>query len=169
MAWVCLLGGKLTAILPVLRLQFKGFIVAELRGNKLMAEKKPRPGEKNLIPINERTVEEQRLMRHNGGKASGVARRKKKQLRQIMLDLLAKDVMDTKQLRKVANMGYDEDEIDNATLLVVCLFKRACLGDVSAIKEVRNLIGEDTSADVMRKLDDILLGVEAQINDPPDS
>lgn len=80
-----------------------------------MAEKKPRPGEKNLIPINERTVEEQRLMRHNGGKASGVARRKKKQLRQIMLDLLAKDVMDTKQLRKVANMGYDEDEIDNAT------------------------------------------------------
>lgn len=60
-------------------------------------------------------------------------------------------------------------EIDNATLLVVCLFKRACLGDVSAIKEVRNLIGEDTSADVMHKLDEILLGVEAQINDPPDS
>lgn len=133
-----------------------------------MAEKQSRPGDKNLIPINQRPVEEQRQMRLNAGKASGAVRRRKKQLRQLMQDLLAKDVMDAKQLRKVANMGYDEDEIDNATLLVVCLFKRACLGDVSAIKEVRNLIGEDTTADVMRKLDDILHGVEAQVNDPAD-
>ncbi len=133
-----------------------------------MAEKQSRPGDKNLIPINQRPVEEQRQMRLNAGKASGAVRRRKKQLRQLMQDLLAKDVMDAKQLRKVANMGYDEDEIDNATLLVVCLFKRACLGDVSAIKEVRNLIGEDTTADVMRKLDDILQGVEAQVNDPAD-
>ena len=133
-----------------------------------MAEKQSRPGDKNLIPINQRPVEEQRQMRLNAGKASGAVRRRKKQLRQLMQDLLAKDVMDTNQLRKVANMGYDEDEIDNATLLVVCLFKRACLGDVSAIKEVRNLIGEDTTADVMRKLDDILQGVEAQVNDPAD-
>lgn len=133
-----------------------------------MAEKQSRPGDKNLIPINQRPVEEQRQMRLNAGRASGAVRRRKKQLRQLMQDLLAKDVMDAKQLRKVANMGYDEDEIDNATLLVVCLFKRACLGDVSAIKEVRNLIGEDTTADVMRKLDDILHGVEAQVNDPAD-
>ena len=133
-----------------------------------MAEKQSRPGDKNLIPINQRPVEEQRQMRLNAGKASGAVRRRKKQLRQLMQDLLAKDVMDAKQLRKVANMGYDEDEIDNATLLVVCLFNRACLGDVSAIKEVRNLIGEDTTADVMRKLDDILQGVEAQVNDPAD-
>ena len=133
-----------------------------------MAEKQSRPGDKNLKPINQRPVEEQRQMRLNAGKASGAVRRRKKQLRQLMQDLLAKDVMDAKQLRKVANMGYDEDEIDNATLLVVCLFKRACLGDVSAIKEVRNLIGEDTTADVMRKLDDILQGVEAQVNDPAD-
>ena len=47
-------------------------------------------------------------MRLNAGKASGAVRRRKKQLRQLMQDLLAKDVMDAKQLRKVANMGYDE-------------------------------------------------------------
>lgn len=134
-----------------------------------MAEKQSRPGDKNLIPINQRPVEEQRQMRLNAGNGIRGGTPEEKALRQLMQDLLAKDVMDTKQLRKVANMGYDEDEIDNATLLVVCLFKRACLGDVSAIKEVRNLIGEDTSADVMRKLDEILLGVEAQTNDPPDS
>ena len=36
-----------------------------------MAEKQSRPGDKNLIPINQRPVEEQRQMRLNAGKESG--------------------------------------------------------------------------------------------------
>lgn len=121
--------------------------------------------QKDLIPLNKRTKEEQKRIASMGGKASGEARRERKALKEIMCLLLEKDVTDTKQYNKVAAMGFDFDEIDNATLLVVALFKRACLGDVSAIKEVRSLIGEDNSADVIRKLDEVLAAFDKDANE----
>ena len=38
-------------------------------------------------------------------------------------------------------------DIDNSQLIVLALFNRAKSGDVAAIKELRNLIGEDSSED----------------------
>ena len=112
----------------------------------------------NIKPIS--STEEAREKGRKGGKKSGEVRRAKKTLREIADDLLAKDVRDLKQIRRVSDMGYDDTEINNAVLLVVSLFKRACLGDVAAIREYRSLIGEDAGADVMKKLDEMLRSVE---------
>ena len=44
-------------------------------------------------------------------------------------------------------MGIDIEDIDNSQLIVLALFNRAKSGDVAAIKELRNLIGEDSAED----------------------
>ena len=47
-----------------------------------------RKGQENLIPFSERTEDEQREIRKSGGKASGVARRRKADLRRMAQDIL---------------------------------------------------------------------------------
>lgn len=122
----------------------------------------PRGNKNNLKRF---SSEEARKNGKKGAEKSAQVRRERKALREIMNALLEKDVTDMKQYNKVSAMGFDFDEINNATLLVVSLFRRACLGDVAAIKEVRNLIGEDDSAAVKAKLDDILRAMENDAGD----
>ena len=43
--------------------------------------KLPRDGTKNLTPMNKRSLEEQKELQRKGGKASGIARRKKADLK----------------------------------------------------------------------------------------
>ena len=43
--------------------------------------KLPRDGIKNLTPMNKRSLEEQKELQRKGGKASGIARRKKADLK----------------------------------------------------------------------------------------
>ena len=59
----------------------------------------PRDGTKNLKPMNQRTKEEQKKIATKAGKASGVARRKKADLKKAMELLLSLDVQD-KKLKK---------------------------------------------------------------------
>ena len=111
---------------------------------------------KNLKPqAHKLTVEEQ----SNGGKKSAEVRREKRLLKDCMLDLLALPVAGNKNYNKLIMMGLNPEEIDNRSLLTVALFRKAVeTGDVSAFKEIRNLIGEDKtdSEDIMKKLDDVL-------------
>lgn len=100
-------------------------------------------GHKNLIPFDKRTEAEQRKIATDGGKASGEARRKRKSLKDSMNTLLDLPVTNAKDFNKVAKMGIDIEDIDNSQLIVLALFNRAKSGDVMAIKELRNLIGED--------------------------
>lgn len=96
----------------------------------------------NLIPFNERTEAEQREIASKGGKASGEARRARKTLRENMELLLSLPVSD-KQKGKLKSLGVGNEDMDNAMLVTAALFRRAADGDVGAIKELRNLIGED--------------------------
>ena len=99
--------------------------------------------EKNLIPLSKRTTEELRDMRRKGGQRSGEVRRQKKLLKECMIDLLNLPVSNTKQWNKLSKMGINPEEIDNRSLLTVSLFLKAVeTGDVSAFKEIRDLIGE---------------------------
>ena len=111
---------------------------------------------KNLKPQNMRSKEEQRKIASMGGKASGEARRKRKALKEQMILLLELPVKDTKMRNEMARFGINEDDVDNNTRLVYSLLKKAFSGDVNAIKEIRSLIGEDTGADVIKRLDDII-------------
>ncbi len=99
--------------------------------------------EKNLIPLSERSPSELRQMRQKGGHRSGEVRRNKKLLKECMLNLLDLPVSNTKQWNKLSKMGINPEEIDNRSLLTVSLFLKAVeTGDVSAFKEIRDLIGE---------------------------
>ena len=97
---------------------------------------------KNLIPFNERTEEEQKKIASKGEKASGVARRARKTLRENM-ELLLSLPVNTKYQKALATLGVNKENADNAMLVTAALFKSAISGDVSAIKELRNLVGED--------------------------
>lgn len=98
--------------------------------------------EKNLIPNSERTPEERRRNAAKAGRASGKARRARKTLRENM-ELLLSLPVNTKYQKALTTLGVDEEDADNAMLVTAALFKSAISGDVSAIKELRNLVGED--------------------------
>ena len=47
-----------------------------------------------------------------------------------------------KHYNELAKLGIDPEKIDNNMLVVVSLFNAAVDGDVSAFREIRDLIGE---------------------------
>ena len=110
------------------------------------------PNEKNLIPNRERTPSERRRNAKKAGKASGESRRKRKALKDSMNYLLSLPIKDQKEVKRLEALGIPEEEIDNSQLIVLALFLRAKTGDVAAIKEIRNLIGEDESIAGMNTL-----------------
>ena len=96
--------------------------------------------EKNLIPMAERTPEEVREMARKGGKASGIARRRKKSLREAADLLLSMPVKDKKTQNAMTKMGIDPDD-----------------GDAKAAKLVFDALGEEDKggSDVVKIIDDI--------------
>lgn len=121
--------------------------------------------EQNLKPIHELSTEEAKRRGRKGGKKSGEVRRKKRQMKDCMNLLLELPVTSTKDFNKLSRMGIPVEEIDNKMMLVVSLFNRAVtLGDVAAVKEIRNIIGDDAaSQDVIDKLDDVLKKIKGDV------
>ena len=108
------------------------------------------PNPENLIPNNRRSPTEVRANGSKGGKKAAENRRKRKALKQKMQMLLELPVNDSMSVNALSAMGIDEGEIDNATLMLVKLFMIACEGDVAAVKEIRNIIGDErkTSSEI---------------------
>lgn len=105
--------------------------------------------DKNLVPI--RSTEEAREKGAKGGIKSGEARRRKRDLRAAMKELLSLPVCDTDVWNMIAAMGVDPDKIDNTQALVVALFRKALIGgDVAAFKEIRSLMGEDNDTERLK-------------------
>ena len=116
--------------------------------------------EKNLVAQNKRTKSEQRRIASKGGKASGEARRKKKQFKDCMIQLLDMDVSDMRKYNKLARMGYGVEDINNKQLLTVALFAEAAKGNVAAFKEVKGLIGEDNATGDSGNLEKLIGGLK---------
>lgn len=104
------------------------------------------PNEKNLIPFSARSESEARENGSKGGKASGASRRRKKVMKDRMKAMLELPATDVHAWNEASMMGVPIEDIDNETLLLVALFKKARAGDVAAFKEIRNLLGEDIAA-----------------------
>ena len=105
--------------------------------------KKPN-GTKNLITMAMRSEAEQKALQIAGGKASGVARKRKGELKKLMQALLECQVTNTKTKEKLKEMGL---ETTNQTLMLLALFQKAVSTDnVAAIKEIRNIIEDDDAA-----------------------
>lgn len=98
--------------------------------------------ENNLIPNASRTPNELREIASRGGKASGEARRKKKNMKQKMKALLelAPTLNGRKQLEV---LGVDPDDMDNEMVLVMAMFMGAADGDTKAFDRVMQILGKD--------------------------
>ncbi|MDL2324284.1 hypothetical protein LJC61_03930 [Ruminococcaceae bacterium OttesenSCG-928-A16] len=72
----------------------------------------------------------------------------KKTLRDCARLLMELPVADTNDTEGVLALGIDTAGATNSQLIAIALFNKAKTGDVAAIKELRNLLGEDTPDDV---------------------
>jgi hypothetical protein len=90
----------------------------------------------NLIPLNERTKEEQREIARMGGIASGKARREKKLMSQIYADFLIKE-------HEVIGKDGIKKKLSGEKLLSSVMSKVLSRGDsssVSLMKEIREAV-----------------------------
>ena len=73
--------------------------------------------EENLIPFG--SAEEARESGRKGGIASGVARRRKRSLKESADLFLSLPVADQKQWNKIAKQGVDPEDVDNQMAIIV--------------------------------------------------
>lgn len=125
------------------------------------------PGEKNLIPFDERTEEEQRQIASAGGRASGAARRRKRALKEAADLYLSLPVSERKRWNALAKKGVAPEDIDNQMAMIVGLTEAATAGDARAGRLIVDLLGEsaqaDPAADQLAKAKQLLGGVDSVI------
>lgn len=108
----------------------------------------PRDGTKNLKPFSERTEKEQKEIRSKGGRASGVARRKKADLKKAMELLLSLDIQDKKLKATLEEMGMDGS---NQSLLAFATFQQAVKGNQKATENILKLTNAKDQYDIQEQ------------------
>ena len=103
--------------------------------------------EQNLIPMDRRSKEEARALGREGGRASGVSRRRKRALKEAADMYLAMPVKDKRSLNKLLRAGVDEDDADNQMLVIAGLVAKAAKGDAKAARLIFDLIGEGDASE----------------------
>lgn len=115
--------------------------------------------EQNLIPLNKRDKETAKKIRQKGQAAQAEANRRRKSLKDSMNALLALPIINKSDFNTAIKMGIPMEDLDNSQLIVLALFQKAKLGDVSAIKELRSLIGEDNTGNEIGQLEELMRGL----------
>lgn len=101
---------------------------------------------KNLIPFNERTEEEQREIARRGGIASGKARREKQKTQQILADLVSIKNKDLDMFKKLATkLGLDGDISIHEVFTLTCLLNSVKSGNLGDLERLSKLLGEDNA------------------------
>ena len=124
--------------------------------------------EKNLIPFDERTENEQREIARQGGIASGIARREKKTVQKILNDFLSTAAKDNPQVSKLASkMGLKSDDSIKDLFTIVCTLNTLKDGNLSDLERLSKLLGEQTEiADTeAQKQADFLAAVKKAVTD----
>lgn len=102
------------------------------------------PSVQNLIPFDQRTEEEAREAGRKGGIASGVSRRRKRDLREAAELYLSLPVTDKRQLAKLSKAGVETEDADNQMAIVAGLAMKAMRGDAKAAKLLFDLLPEQS-------------------------
>ena len=105
------------------------------------------PNDKNLVSIGDRTTEEQRRITSAGGRASGVARRRKRSLREAAELYLSLPVADKRAWNKLAREGVEPEDADNQMAIIAGLTIKAVKGDAKAAKLLIELVGDQRGED----------------------
>lgn len=122
--------------------------------------------EKNLKRL---SPSEAREYGAKGGKASGKARRAKKTMREYADFLLSLQVSDRRKWNRLSRAGVPPEGCDNKMLVTFALMQAAQSGDVQAVKELRNLIGEDSAQapEAESRIDEYLSALEDTVKNEP--
>ena len=94
--------------------------------------------EKNLKPV--RTTNEAKKRGSNGGKASVVARRKKRDMK-AQMKLLLEMGIDKQDKVRLKKLGLDEDDMTKQTLMLLAQMQEAINGNTNAAKFVATISG----------------------------
>lgn len=98
--------------------------------------------EENLIPMDERSQNEARELGKKGGKKSGEARRRKKDMKAKMKLLLSLQPT-ASQAELLKALGIPEEDADNEMLLLVAMFQAATEDrDTKAFDKVMDVLGK---------------------------
>ena len=101
---------------------------------------------KNLIPFNERTEDEQREIARQGGIASGKARREKQKTQQILADIVSIKNKDLAMFQKLATkLGLDGDISIHEVFTLTCLLNSVKSGNLGDLERLSKLLGEDNA------------------------
>ena len=98
--------------------------------------------------------EEARELGRRGGIASGIARRRRKALREALDVYLSLPVQDKRSLNRLLRAGVDEDDADTQMLIISSLVQRAIDGNVRAAKLIFDLVGYDSAQTLDEREDD---------------
>ena len=117
-------------------------------------------GTGNLISLTNRTKEEQREIAIKGGKASGKARRKNKNMKECLKMLLSLDVKSPKAREQLKALGIDDEEMTNQMALMVSMLNKALKGDKGCAEFIRDtsgqqIINKTEITEIPRIIDDI--------------
>lgn len=105
-------------------------------------------GADNLIPNSERTPEELREITRKGGIASGVARRKKANLRKAFETILQAEVASPNVKKQLEELGFDST---NEMALAMVMMQKAMKGNVRAFEQISKLTTTDAKDTLDRK------------------
>lgn len=100
------------------------------------------------------TSEEARELGRRGGVASGIARRRRKALREAADIFLALPLPDKDEVKRLRKLGLDRDDIDVQMGIVARLAQMAMLGDTKAAKLLFDIVGPESEANYLDEYDD---------------
>lgn len=126
-------------------------------------------GYKNLVPLDQRTKDEQRTIQEKGGIASGVARRRKRSMREAADYYLALPETDRRSVNALLRDAVGPEDIDNQMAVIKGITARAKKGDPQAANVLLKMLGEDnppddTAADTLERARELLGGVDSAID-----
>ena len=125
-------------------------------------------GYKNLVPLDQRTKDEQRTIQEKGGIASGVARRRKRSMREAADYYLALPETDRRRVNALLRDEVEPEDVDNQMSVVMGMAEAAKRGDARAAVVLLKMLGEDnppddTAADTLERARELLGGVDSAI------
>ena len=97
---------------------------------------------KDLIPLNQRTKDEQKKICSRGGKKSGEVRREQKTYRDMAKAMLSATITDENILNELKAYGLSETDVKAYTLLG--MIKASGNGSHNAFDRLMMLLGEET-------------------------
>lgn len=104
---------------------------------------------KNLKPFSERTEEEQRKIRKEGGKASGKVRREKSTFKKAFMRVLTTEAPEPLK-KQLQGLGLDTEDMDLMGAVAGAMANAAIKGNVKAAGLLIKMVGEDPDLELKK-------------------